>query len=62
MHKKSPVYVDPSGEQYFGYDEGAYYRMIEAMAAQIMGVRWVKVKIDQTRNINYYNWRNYFKY
>ena len=35
MHKKSPVYVDPSGEQYFGYDEGAYYRMIEAMQQRV---------------------------
>lgn len=28
-------YVDPSGERYFGYDEGAYYRMMEAMQQQV---------------------------
>ncbi len=28
-------YVDPSGYRYFGYDESAYYRMIEEIAQQV---------------------------
>lgn len=28
-------YVDPSGERYYGYDEAAYFRMIEEMAQRV---------------------------
>lgn len=28
-------YVDPSGNRYFGYDEGAYYRMMEEMQQRV---------------------------
>lgn len=43
-------YVDPSGYRFFGYDEAAYYRMIEEMAQRVFH-EWYSVYEDAVTSV-----------